>query len=55
MLVVIVVTVVLTGDETMMFAELQIDDFKLMKDHQTGRSAGYGFITVSYLHMSAYI
>lgn len=25
---------------------LQIDDTKLMKDHQTGRSAGYGFITV---------
>lgn len=23
----------------------KIDDFKLMKDHQTGRSAGYGFIT----------
>lgn len=26
----------------------QLDDIKLMKDHQTGRSAGYGFITVCY-------
>jgi len=31
----------------MLFVGLQIDDFKLMKDHQTGRSAGFGFITVS--------
>ena len=25
----------------------QIDDIKLMKNHETGRSQGYGFITVS--------
>lgn len=33
----------------------QIDDLKLMKDHQTGRSAGYCFITVCLTASSVFL
>jgi len=31
---------------------LQIDDIKLIRDHETGKSHGYGFITVSTMQVS---